>query len=125
MLRNTLRRHLLRLDATPPAEWGERFTLRGQFRQPLLGRAGDWRRWSGQVYADAPRTDASHLRAYVDLPFELRRGVGALRAWLELREGVPGALTLDVALRESELRLATDLEPLVVDEMQGRLVALR
>ncbi len=31
-------RHALRLDATPPADWGERFTLRGVFRQPLLSR---------------------------------------------------------------------------------------
>ena len=29
VVRNGLRRHDLRLDATPPAAWGERFTLRG------------------------------------------------------------------------------------------------
>ena len=125
VLRNTLRTHALRLDATPPAGWGDRFTLRGRFRQPLLGQASDWRRWSGQAYADAPRADASQLRAYVDLPFELRRGVGALRAWLELREGVPEVLTLDAALRSAELQLAADLEPLVVEELAGRLQAQR
>lgn len=125
VLRNTLRRHALRLDATPPAEWGERFTLRGEFRQPLLARPADWHRWTGQVYADAPRADASQVRTYVDLPFELDRGVGALRAWFDVREGVVGEVTLDAALRSAELRLGAGLEPLVALELEGRLTATR
>ncbi len=36
VMRNGSRRHALRLDATPPPQWGERFSLRGLFRQPLL-----------------------------------------------------------------------------------------
>ena len=36
IMRNGLRRHSLRLDATPPPDWGRRFTLRGQFTQSLL-----------------------------------------------------------------------------------------
>ena len=125
VLRNTLRRHALRLDATPPAAWGERFTLRGEFRQPLLAPPADWHLWTGQVYADAPRADASQVRTYLDLPFELDRGVGALRAWLQVRNGVFGEVTLDAALRAAELRLAAGLEPLVVQELQGRLTAAR
>ncbi|KAK6024198.1 hypothetical protein OSTOST_09996, partial [Ostertagia ostertagi] len=40
ILRNGLRRHALRLDATPPADWGQRFSLRGKFTQSLLKRPG-------------------------------------------------------------------------------------
>ncbi len=40
LLRNPGRQHQLRLDATPPADWGSRFSLRGRFRQPLLSLAG-------------------------------------------------------------------------------------
>ena len=40
VLRNGLRQHALRLDATPPPQWGQRFTLRGRFSQPLLAPAG-------------------------------------------------------------------------------------
>ena len=47
VIRNGLREHDLRLDATPPAGWGDRFTLRGRFVQPLFARSSDWRRWSG------------------------------------------------------------------------------
>ncbi len=43
VLRQTARRRRqVRLDATPPPEWGAPFTLRGQFRQPLLStHSGD------------------------------------------------------------------------------------
>ena len=50
VVRNSLRRHDWRIDATPPAEWGERFTLMAQFTQPLLAPSGDWRRWKGTLY---------------------------------------------------------------------------
>jgi len=37
VVRNGVRRHALRLDATPPAAWGGRFSLRGEFVQPVFG----------------------------------------------------------------------------------------
>jgi uncharacterized protein YhdP len=71
VVRNGLRSHEIRIDATPPPEWGDRFTLTGQFTQPLLARNGDWRRWSGSGYVDLPRADLHELRQHVDMPFEL------------------------------------------------------
>ena len=65
--------HLLRLDATPPPEWGQTFSLMAQMREPLLdlgpqppGQA-PWHNWSGEVYGDFPAVDVSRLKAYVDL----------------------------------------------------------
>ena len=36
VVRNGIHRHDFRLDATPPADWGERLSLRGQLREPLI-----------------------------------------------------------------------------------------
>lgn len=121
VVRNGLRRHELRLDATPPVAWGDRFTLMGRFTQPLWAPHGDWRRWSGSAYADLPRADVQAVRRYVTLPFELSEGAGALRGWLQLHDGRPAAATLDVALRAVGLRLAADVESLRVEEVTGRL----
>ncbi|MCR5865850.1 YhdP family protein [Aquincola sp. J276] len=121
VVRNRLRRHALRLDATPPAGWGERFSLRGDFTERLLSRSGDWRRWVGTVYADLPRTDVSQLRRHVDLPFELDAGDGALRLWAEVANGTVRAATADLALREVALRLGPQAEPLAFEQLQGRL----
>jgi uncharacterized protein YhdP len=98
-LRNGLRHHDLRLDATPPVGWGARFTVQGQFTQEFFARPGDLSRWSGRLHADLPEADLAELRAYVGLPFELREGHGALRAWTEVRSGAPVSATADVALR--------------------------
>ena len=125
VVRNGLRQHAFRLDATPPAEWGERFTATGRFTQPLLARRGDWRRWSGTAYANLPRADVRELRRHVALPFEISEGVGALRGWFELQRGEPVAATIDMALRAVSLRLAANVDPLVVEEVEGRLSVQR
>jgi uncharacterized protein YhdP len=108
IVRNSLRHHTLRVDATPPADWGDRFTLQGRFTQRLLGRSGDWKHWSGSAYASLPRADVRELKRHVDLPFDLSEGNGALRAWVELQDGEPRIATVDVALREVALRLVRD-----------------
>lgn len=123
VIRNRLRRHEMRLDATPPAEWGDRFTLRARFTQPLLAASGDWKRWSGLVYADLPHADVSELRRHVKLPFELSKGDGALRAWLDVTEGEPRGATVDLALREVALRLGSQVLPLALEHIEGRLQA--
>ncbi len=121
VIRNGLRRHQLRLDATPPEDWGRRFTLRGQFTQALLKRPGELQHWSGQLFAELPQADLRQLRRHVDLPFQLSEGDGALRAWAEVKDGQPSAATLDLALRAVKLRLLASAPELDLTDIQGRL----
>lgn len=125
VVRNGLRQHELRLDATPDAAWGQRFSLRGRFTQPLLAAAGDWQRWSGSAYVDLPRVDVRELRRHVDLPFEISEGDGVVRAWLDVADGRPRGATVDLALRAVALRLAKTVEPLGFEQVEGRLVGQR
>jgi uncharacterized protein (TIGR02099 family) len=125
VVRNGLVRHDLRLDATPPAEWGDRFTASARFTQPLLARRGDWRRWSGVAYAGLPRADVRALRKYLTPPFEISEGSGALRGWFDVKNGQPVAATIDMALRAVDLRLGETVDPLRIKEVEGRLVAQR
>ncbi|MCM5679257.1 TIGR02099 family protein [Schlegelella sp. S2-27] len=115
------RRHDWRLDATPPEDWGARFSLRGRFTQPLLARPGEMQRWSGSGYADLARADVQKLRRYVDLPFELSEGDGGLRVWADVRDGALVGATADLALRAVNVRLAPDVEPLVLEQLRGRV----
>ena len=125
VVRNGLRDHDIRLDATPPTGWGERFSLRGRFSQPLFAKSGDWRLWSGTAYADLPRADLSELRRRVTLPFELSEGDGAVRAWFEVRVGQPTSVSADVNLRSVALRLDKSVEPLEFEQIEGRIDAER
>ncbi|MEO8836733.1 MAG: DUF3971 domain-containing protein, partial [Caldimonas sp.] len=125
VVRNGLREHELRIDATPPVAWGDRLSLRGRFTQPLFARSGDWRRWSGRSYVELPRADLRELRRRVDLPFELSEGDGALRGWFDVKNGEPTTASLDVALRAVVLRLDKNVEPLAVEQVSGRIDAER
>jgi uncharacterized protein (TIGR02099 family) len=120
--RNHARRHLLRLDATPPREWGERFTVAGTFRQPLLStRAGRWQQWSGELHADFSSVDLAQLRRHADLGVDIAQGRGRLRAWADVDRGEIVGATADVVLRDVNATLGTGLEPLALQSVSGRL----
>ncbi|MDM0106050.1 YhdP family protein [Variovorax sp. J22R24] len=120
--RNGSRSHAMRLDATPPAGWGERFTLRGKFRQPLLSvRSGNWRTWDGQLYADLPYIDVTRLGRYVDLDARIREGSGGMRIWADIDDGRLTGGVVDLALSKIDASLAKGLQPLVLRGVTGRL----
>ena len=122
VVRNELRGHNLRLDATPPAAWGERFSLRAMFGQPLLSRHnGRWQDWDGQIYAEFTRVDLSELRRYALIGVDLQQGHGALTAWVDVKHArVQGALA-DVALGAVSVTLDRDLQALELQSVRGRL----
>jgi len=122
VLRNGNWHHHMRLDATPPEGWGDRFTVVGLFRAPLLSaRDGNWKHWNGQVYAHFARVDASRLRHYADVGVEVARGRGALRAWADVQRGQIVGGTADLALADVNATLGPQLQALVLPSIQGRL----
>jgi uncharacterized protein (TIGR02099 family) len=122
VMRNSVRRHSLRLDATPPTEWGDRFSLRALLRQPLLSvHAGRWQEWSGQLHGDFSRVDVSQLRRYADVGVEVGRGRGAVRAWADIDRGQLAGGVADVVLADVSTRLAPQLQPLALQFVAGRI----
>lgn len=122
VVRNTGRRHRLRLDATPPADWGERFSLRGDFVQSLFsGGPSRLQRWRGQAYADFPAVDLSQLRRHADIGVQLSRGSGALRAWVGVADGQVTSAVADLALDQVDVALGERLTPLTLRSVVGRL----
>jgi uncharacterized protein (TIGR02099 family) len=122
VMRNSVRRHALRLDATPPPEWGDRFSVRGVFRQPLLSvHAGRWREWSGQLHGEFSRVDVSQLRRYANVGVAVTAGRGALRAWADIERGEFAGGVADVVLTDVQTRLAPDLQPLALRFVDGRV----
>ena len=124
VLRNGRRSHSMRLDATPPVEWGERFSLRGLFRQPLLsGEAGRWNDWSGQLYAELNHVDVSRVQQYANLDtlgVDLKAGKGSLRAWADVNKGQITGATADVALTGVDVQLGKSPQPLALESVSGR-----
>lgn len=126
VIRNGARGHRIRFDATPPADWGQRFSLRAAMRQSLLNpRRGNWREWDGPVYAEFPQLDLAQLRAQlppgVARDVELLAGRGSLAAWIDVVHGEVMGGQLDVALADASARLGPGLAPLALTQLQGRI----
>ena len=130
--RNSLRSHLLRLDASPPPEWGQAFSLIASLREPLLnlgptpGDKAPRHNWSGELYADFPAVDVSRLKGHVDLSewgVEVSTGQGQLRAWGDLERGQLAGVTADLGLKDVAPRLGAQLPELALERVGGRLAA--
>ncbi len=122
VMRNSFQGHALRLDATPAPELGSRFNAMGVFKQPLLSlRNGQWRDWTGQLYAAFERVDVARLRRHADFGFDVAKGVGAARFWVDVNRAEVTAATADVALTDVNTTLGVRLPPLELLSVAGRL----
>jgi uncharacterized protein (TIGR02099 family) len=122
VMRNSARRHALRLDATPPAVWGDRFSVRGLFRQPLLSvHPGQWRQWDGEAHAEFARLDVSQLRRYANIGVEVSDGHGAVRAWADVTRGQLTGGLADIVMADVSTTLGAALEPLALRSVSGRI----
>jgi len=126
VIRNSSRKHHLRLDATPPAAWGERFVIQGQFRRKLLSvHAGRQADWSGQAYAFFPHADLGELRSSIPPRWASDlgpvQGQGALRLWADLDNGQWRGALADVSLVGVQARLNTQGLPFGFERLSGRV----
>jgi uncharacterized protein YhdP len=138
------RLHDLQIEATPPAEFGRRFSVKASVTQPLwlasgvpvkvgepvrwwqrweldTTRPAQWQTWSGSARADLPFVDVQRLKQHIKLPIDVDGGKGAVAAELTLEKGVPSGLMLDVAVQDVGVRLARQLTPLAFKRLQGQL----
>ncbi len=136
VLRNGGQHHRLRIDATPPAAWGDRFSLRASLREPFsLGffkpRQMPWQNGSGELFAEFSRIDIAELRPFLGLldqltvGADLASGRGALRLWTDIKDGQFSAATADLALEGVRARLASHLQPLALASLSGRISGQR
>jgi uncharacterized protein (TIGR02099 family) len=115
--------HRFALRATPPRAFGRPLDVRAQFRHRFGARPSDLTRWKGELYADLRDADLTSWRRHVDMPFELARGRGSLRAWLNFDHARVAGFTADLALADVNTRLSPQLAPLALARLSGRLVA--
>ena len=125
VMQNSLHRHLIRLDVTPPAGLGQRFSLQGKFSQNPFQRSGDLGLWSGELYADAPDIDLSSLRQWLQFErgISIYEGKGGVRVWTDWTQGQLTGVTADMALDAVDARWGDSLKPLVLRHVSGRIGA--
>jgi len=114
--------HALGAAARPPAALGTMLKLSVQLSGQSVAETSGW---AGKVFAELGYTDAAAWRPWVDFPFEMHQGHGALRAWANVEAGSVRELSGDVALNDVVATFAEDLPALQVASAKGRLQARR
>lgn len=120
LLQNDGRHHRFALRAQPPRELGLPLELRGDLVGRSLAELADW---NGRVYAAFDHVDLAVWQAWVDYPFEVRSGRGALRLWLGFADRTLTELSASVALDDVAARLAPDLPLAEMRSMRGQFGA--
>lgn len=136
--------HELDLEATPPAEFGQRATVKVSMTQPLwlvgrdavadgaalpwwrawfgsTPRPSQWATWSGDVKVQLPWVDVQQLRQHVTMPVEVNGGRGRVVGELAVFQGQPQALGLTLDVRDVSVRLASQLPLLAFKSLAGRV----
>lgn len=111
-------RHRFGLRAVPPRSLALPLDLRGDLRGDSLR---DLSGWEGTLYARLDYADIAAGRTWLDLPFQLERGSGGVRAWLTLGEKQLRGVIADVQLDDVLARLAPDLPQLDLAHLGGRI----
>ena len=121
---NGLRSHQWRLDAKPPADWGQPFQIQGQFSQSLFNnQPSDVSTWKGRFYAQVPELDISRMSVYLQSAANIDSltGKGWLRGWADIDRGVWNNQTLDLGLRDVQLQWDKQKDALEFESLAGRI----
>lgn len=116
-IENFFSRHGFALRALPPAGLATPLDVRGDLQGLSFDDIGGWR---GQLFTQLDYTDVMAWRPWLDLPSELRRGRGALRGWVGIKNGKVSQIAADLDLRDVVTKLAEDAQEIVMIEMHGR-----
>ncbi len=118
LLENGWNYHRFAMRAIPPGELATQLDVRGD----LYGKSfDDLQDWSGEIYTQFEYADLAAWKSWLPLPDALKQGKGALRGWLEVEGGKIIQLTADLALLDVQTRLASDLPPLDIRVLSGRM----
>lgn len=126
VVRNPGRQHLMRLDATPDGGLAGRINLRAEMRSPFLSlHPGRWTDWRGTAYAELPGVNlarvASPARLTELMGLTVGSGQGAMRLWVDVRDGQLDGATTDLALTQVHARFEQAPQPLTLNVLEGRV----
>lgn len=117
-LQNDYFRHRFGLRATAPAELAGPIDIRGDLSGKSVARP---EQWEGQLYTQLDYVDLVAWKQWLDLPIEVNRGHGAIRAWIDLAGARVTGAEADLQLADVKTKLAGDLDEVDLTRLTGHL----
>ncbi|MGH6612528.1 MAG: YhdP family protein [Burkholderiaceae bacterium] len=120
-LENLFGSHMFGMQAVPTSTIAAPIDVRARFRHSPFDSASDFRRWTGEVFAAVDFADLAAIARIFDAPLDAERAQGAVRTWITFDQARLTRAIADVALTDVNVKLASDLQPLVLASLQGRV----
>lgn len=118
VVENGWNRHRFAMRATPPAELSSQLDVRGNFSGKSFDSLQDW---SGEIFTQLDYANLPAWKTWLPLPDALKQGKGALRGWVDVKDGKINRITADLGLVDVQTKLANDLPSLDIRVLSGRL----
>ena len=115
---NSGKHHRFGIVAVAPKTLASTFDLRGDFYGSTFEQMQEW---SGNLYTDFGATDIAAWRTWVNLPYRINQGTGALRLWAVIDKGRPVAASALFQLQAVKARLGLKTPELDVAQLSGHL----
>lgn len=116
--KNFFGQHTFGLTGVPPTALGAPFDVRGDVHGQSTR---DFSRWYGKIYAQLERADLSAWHRWVPLPFDIARGFGSMRVWLDFKGRSVESLTADLSLNDALARFSKTLPYVDLRALKGRV----
>jgi uncharacterized protein (TIGR02099 family) len=118
LVRNRGSRHRFGMRAVPPPGLAGPLDARGE----LFGRSfSELADWHGRIYLKLDAADLGAWQSWLPASLPAPTGLGALRLWAAFREHRLQEITADVRLAAVRVQLASDLPPLTLAALSGRI----
>lgn len=124
-----LGQHRLQLQMTPEMPQASAIKIDTHFTpswHTLLNKNAayhDLTQWSGDMNIDIGQTDLSLWKPYIDYPFALSQGAGAIKATLHIRQAKVTDFSAELNVKEVRLQWNSQLAPLDLKVFRGKVSA--
>lgn len=122
ILVNDGRRHRMRFIAHSSITKSGEIDIRADFVHPMFAeRISDSSTWKGNLYVALPAAELEPWKPYFDFPYGLKKGAGAVNAWMTFDHARIADLTIDVDLSNVMFQFEPDLPVLDLVHISGRI----
>lgn len=124
VLKNHWLHHRFSLTALPPTNMAGPLDIRADFtHNPFSKNSADFLQWRGTLYSAFSEIDLAAWKRFVDYPFSVQQGAGAMKIWFAFDQAKIVDITAELKLTDVSARLRADLQPLDLKNVSGRISA--
>lgn len=113
--------HKIIIEATPPTEFGERFTFEASLDEPIYKPADDINNWSAEINSSFPRIDVNNIYRHTPLPVEKIQGYGLVKGHAQYKEGKLIDSQLTLSIPDFEITTKAGLPPIQFKDFNSTL----